>query len=44
MKRNESGGENVGNEEIVWRIHFWHWRIHLRSWRIQQKFMNTPQP
>jgi hypothetical protein len=34
----------VGNEEIVWRIHFWHWRIHLRSWRIQQKFMNTPKP
>ncbi len=22
IKRNESGEKNVGNEEIVWRIHF----------------------
>ena len=22
MKNNESGGKSVGNEEIVWRIHF----------------------
>jgi hypothetical protein len=22
IKNNESGGENVGNKEIVWRIHF----------------------
>jgi hypothetical protein len=44
IKINESGGENVGNEGIVWRIHFRHWRIHIGSWRIQEKFMNTPRP
>ncbi len=44
IKINESGGKNVGNEQIVWRIHFRHWWIHLGSWRIQEKFMNTPRP
>ncbi len=44
IKINEFGGKNVGNEQIVWRIHFRHWRIHLGSWRIQEKFMNTPRP
>ena len=43
IKINESVGKNVGNEEIVWRIHFRHWRIHFGSWQIQEKFMNTPR-
>jgi hypothetical protein len=43
MKIDESGGKNVENQEIVWRIHCIHWRIRFGPWRIQEKFMNTPR-